>query len=234
MATLVKLTPVLAVPILVFHRRWQWLSAYLGWLIALAAFSIWQAGWPIHREFVSQVLPSLACGTPFCLNTSITAFVQQIFIGGVPSWKHPLIALPSHACSVSRAVSAGVYFVLLFRFFRKRADSDLVKDLLLMSVLTITISPLSWWHHYTLAIVPLLYLWCKMPQRGDKLLAAFVLLVGSNFVGFFELLTTNHAAQIVLSAIEPGMTLALVWHQLSRTQTNGSGIEAPVSGWVST
>jgi hypothetical protein len=50
-------------------------------------------------------------------------------------------------------------------------------------------------------------------------------LVGSNLVGFFELLTTNHAAQIVLSGIEPGMTLALVWHQLSRTQTTGSRIK---------
>jgi Glycosyltransferase family 87 len=217
-ATLIKLTPVLAVPVLVFHRRWRWLLAYGGSLLSLAGLSVWQAGWAIHRQFVHQVLPSLACGTPICLNTSITAVVQQIFIGGVPNWRQPLLTLPPHACNISRAVAGAVYVILLFRFFRKRADADLVKDLMLMAILTITISPLSWWHHYTLAIVPLLYLWCKMPERGNVLLATFVLVIGTNIVGFCQLLATNHLCQVILSGIVPAVTLALVWQQLSRKQ----------------
>jgi hypothetical protein len=218
MATLIKLTPVLAVPLLVFHRRWRWLLAYGGWLLSLAGFSVWQAGWPIHSQFVHQVLPSLACGTPFCLNSSITAVVQQIFLGGVPTWRQPVLTLPPYACNISRAVAGGVYVILSFRFLRTRDGGDLVKDLLLMAILTITISPLSWWHHYTLAIVPLLYLWCKMPEQGNRLLASFVLVIGTNIVGFCQLLATNHLCQIILSGIVPGMTLALVWQQLSRKQ----------------
>ena len=40
LAALIKLTPVLAVPILILHRRWKWLMAYAVWMISLLTLSI--------------------------------------------------------------------------------------------------------------------------------------------------------------------------------------------------
>jgi hypothetical protein len=219
MATMIKLTPVLAIPILIFHRRWLWLVAYAGWLVAILAFSVWQVGWFVQYQFFYKVLPSLSCGSPVCLNTSIPAFVQQLFLGYVPPWYEAVSAMPKYACGVSRAVAAGVYGLMLMRFWRRRKDGDLVRDLVLMSLLGISVSPISWWHHYTLAVLPLLYLWCHMSERGSVMLAALVLVTGTNIVGFAQLLTTTPIAQLTLSAIVPLLTIGFVYVHLERKST---------------
>ncbi len=43
-ATLIKLTPLTALPVLVFHRRWRWLGAYVAWMAGLVVFSSLAAG----------------------------------------------------------------------------------------------------------------------------------------------------------------------------------------------
>jgi hypothetical protein len=214
-ATLFKLTPVLAVPLFLFHRRWKWLAAYAAWMCSLSILSLYRAGWAMHRQFWTTVLPSISCGAPVCQNSSLVAYVQELFLRQVPNWGAPPLTIPAHACAVSRLVAFIVYSLFLARFYLRRRDGQLVRDLVIMVLLELVVSPISWWHHNTIALLPFLYLWCTMPRQGDRILLALFLVVGTNIVGYSLLLVENHAAQLILAAIVPSLTIMLVYFKLA-------------------
>ncbi len=226
-ATMMKLTPLIAVPLLIFHRRWKWLGAYTAWMALILIFSVWQAGWQVHQQFWREVLPILSCGSPVTHNSSIVAYVQQLFLGYVHAGLGPPLVLPHLACAVSKAVAVAVYALMLIRPFWRRRESDLIRDLVIVILLGLAISPITWWYHYTVALLPFIYLWCRMPDKGNRILLALVLAVGTNILGFTLLLTQNHLAQLILAAIVPGMTIALVYLCLGRRR------QPPHSGFIS-
>ena len=126
--------------------------------------------------------------------------------------------IPPHACSVSRVVGFSVYALFLGYFYRRRREGELVRDLVVVTLLELAVSPISWWHHYTIALLPFLYLWCKARDRGVRTLTILFLLVGTNIVGYSLLLTENHMAQLILAAVVPGLTLTLVYLSLGSMQ----------------
>lgn len=215
LATQIKLTPVLAVPLLIFHRRWKWLAAYTAWMCSLLLVSVYQAGWPMQRQFWLVALPSISCGSPVCQNSSLVAYVQAMFLRYVPNWGSPPLTIPPHACAVSRMVAFTVYTLFLVRFYLRRRDGELLRDLVIMVLLELVVSPISWWHHSTIALLPFLYLWNIMAKRRDCALLALFLVVGTNAVGYFLILTENHVAQLILAAIVPGLTITLVYLKLA-------------------
>lgn len=222
-ATLIKLTPALAVPVLIFHRRWKWLMAYAAWMLSLLIFSVWQAGWSMHQQFWHEVMPSISCGAPVCTNSSIVAYVQELFLGHVPVPQSPPLTIPPYACAVSRYVAFAVYCLMLIRFYLRRRDGLPTRDLVIMVLLGIVVSPISWWHHYTIGLLPFIYLWCKMPDKGNRMLLALFLAVGTNVVGIVRILAVNHAAQLILAAIVPGLTIALAYRSLAPEQEASTG-----------
>jgi hypothetical protein len=214
-ATLLKLTPVLAVPLLIFHRRWKWLAAYAAWMCSLLIISVYQAGWAMHRQFWRVVLPGISCGSPIAQNSSLVAYVQQLFLREVPNGPWAPVSIPPHACAVSRLVALTIYSLILVRFYLRRRDRELPRDLVIMILLELVVSPITWWHHNTIALLPFLYLLCTMPGKGDRTLLALFLVVGTNIVGYSLLLTENHIVQLMLAAIVPGLTLMLVYLTLA-------------------
>jgi hypothetical protein len=214
-ATLIKLTPVLVVPVLVFHRRWKWLGAYVAWMIGLLAFSVWQAGWAMHLEYWRVVMPSISCGAAVCQNSSIMAYVQELFLGHVALSMQAPQTIPPYACAVSRWVSLAVYGWILFRCYLRRRDGLVVRDLAVMALLGIVVSPISWWHHYTLGLLPFLYLWGKRPEKGNRLLLVLFLAVATNAIGIVRIAVMNHVWQLILAAILPALTIAVAYRSLS-------------------
>jgi alpha-1,2-mannosyltransferase len=220
-ATMIKLTPVLVVPVLVIHRRWRWLTAYVVWMVALFGFSLWQAGWGLYSEFLHKALPSMNCGAPVCQNTSVVALVQEMFLGRVPLSAHPSETIPAGACAVSRWVALGIYLLMLGRCFAKRRDGLVVRDIVMIAMLGIAVSPISWWHHSVLDLLPFIYLWGTAKSdrtltAGNWMLTALVLVVSTNVVGFVALGLGNHAVQLIFAAIVPGLTIAVAWMMLGR------------------
>lgn len=229
LATMIKITPIIAVPLLVFHRKWKWLAAYGCWMVCMLAFSIWQAGWAAHAQFLHSVMPSVSCGIPSSYNASIVVYIQELFLGYVPTAKLPL-ALPALACTVSKAVSFVIFVAMIIRFYFYRRQQNLIRDLILMILVSLVISPISWWHHYTIALLPFIYLWCTM-RRGsgtDPLLLTSVLVVGTNVAGFGVQLSGNHVLQLILAAIVPLLTLALAYFKVPQ-----DGLADTASGPVS-
>ena len=45
-----------------------------------------------------------------------------------------------------------------------------------------------------------------MPEKGDRTLLALFLVVGTNIVGYYFLLTEIDIAQLILAAIVPGLS----------------------------
>ena len=208
-ASLLKLTPVLAIPLFLIHRRWKWLGAYALWIGCLMIVSVNQAGWPMHRRFWRVVMPAISCGSPACQNSSLVAYVQQLYQREAPSVAP--VTIPPHACTVSRLVAFAVYSLLLARFYLRPRDGELVRNLVLMVFVELAVSPIAWWHDYTLALLPFLYLWRTISKKSDVALIALFLIVGTNIVGYSLLLTENHLAQLMLAAIVPCLTLTLVY-----------------------
>ena len=225
-ATMIKLTPIVAIPILVMHRKWRWLVAYGFWMVCLAIFSIWQAGWPAHDQFLHSALPSLSCGVACSCDVSIVAFVQESILGYAPMGLHT--ALPPQACLVSKAVSLVLLVLAMLQFYRyRRDDENLVLHLVLVMLLSLALSPITWMHHYVIGLLPFLYLWCRVRESGtDILLLATVLVVGTNITVFpLPLFVENHAIQLVLAGVVPCLTLALVYRRVSGKRLVEGGLE---------
>jgi hypothetical protein len=218
LATLIKLTPVLAVPILIIHRRWKWLIAYVAWIISLLIFSVWQAGWTAHQQFFREVLPSISFGAPAYTNSSIIAYVQELFLRYVPGPLSPPHTLPLYAGAVSRWVASLVYSLMLVRAYLRRRDGDLVRDLVIMALLGIVVSPVSWIHHYTIALLPFVYLWCKMPDKGSRTLLALFIAVATDIIGIVQFGVTNHLVQLIFATIIPGLMIAVAYRALAPRQ----------------
>jgi hypothetical protein len=85
-------------------------------------------------------------------------------------------------------------------------------------LLSLAISPITWEHHYVIALLPFLYLWSHGRKTSrDWLLLMTVLVVGTNVTGYGLLLSMHsHAMQLVLAGIVPCLTLALVYFEVSR------------------
>lgn len=222
LATMIKLTPVLVVPVLVIHRRWRWLAAYAVWCAALLGTSVGQAGWAAHAEFLHKALPSMSCGAPVCQNTSVVAFVQEIFLGRVPLSAHPSETIPAGACAVSRWVALGIYLLMLGRCWAKRRHGLVARDIVVIAMLGIAVSPISWWHHSVLDLLPFIYLWGTGVDRapGNRMLTVLVMVVSTNVVGFLALGLGNPAAELVFAAVVPGLTIGVAWMMLGR----GAGV----------
>jgi hypothetical protein len=111
-------------------------------------------------------------------------------------------------------VAFAVYSLLLARFYRRPGGGDLIRDLVLVVLVELAISPIAWWHDYTIALLPFLYLWCTIPKKAAGPLISLFAVVGTNIVGYSLLLTENHMAQLMLAAIVPCLTLTLVYRTL--------------------
>jgi Glycosyltransferase family 87 len=222
-ATMIKLTPTIAVPLLAMHRKWKWLAAYGCWMVGLLGFSVWQAGLGAHEQFWHTVVPSLSCGLDTYGNTSIMAFVQEVFLGRMPMDGIPS-ALPTGACLASKVTAFAVLTLLMLRFYRYRMEENLVLHLGLLLLVSLPISPIAWIHHYVIALLPFLYLWCREREPGtDHLLLATVLAVGTCVTAFpLPLIVHNHAAQLVIAAVVPCSMIALVYSRVSGERLEGS------------
>ena len=222
-ATMIKITPVVAVPLLAMHRKWKWLAAYGCWMVCLSGFSIWRMGLAPHEEFLRRVIPTLACGVPTYGNVSTVAFVQELFLGRMPMDGFPS-SLPSGACFVSKAASATLLALLMLQFYRHREESNLTLHLVLLLLLSLVTSPIAWTHHYVIALLPFLYLWCREGESNrDHLLLATVFAVGTSVTAFpLPLIVHNHATQLVVAAIVPCLTVALVYSRVSGERLEGN------------
>ena len=157
---LLKLTPALFLPYLALRRRWRALGYSMAALVLLMAVSIGAVGLEPHRVYFERMVPQLSGGTAFYPNQSLTGLVARI--SGEDLRLADLLDPAAAAARVARWLGLILMGVTLLLAVRRRAASpasphdpdedDRGFGLLLLAGLAA--SPISWEHHYVLALIP--------------------------------------------------------------------------------
>lgn len=209
-ATLIKMTPFLAVPLLVFYKRWRWLAWYAVWMVALIGLSAGVTGWKEYAEFWHSVLPTISRGSAVWGNASIACWIQQMFLGYSPIKVPPAQSFPALALEVSKLVSLALYGTFLAVCWKRRRSLTVEQAIVISVLMALAVSPISWWHHYTLALCPLVYLWCTMaPGMWRKCLVALGFLTGTNLIGIAGMGWLSGPVLPLLAAVIPFLTIGV-------------------------
>lgn len=219
-AALVKVTPLMVVPVMLLHRRWRWLGVYTVALAAMLSFSVWQAGWKSHREFATSILPAISCGAPDRDNMSLFASIEQISLGYMPDSLASTIMVSKTGCNLAKIIALGLALLLLVRVALHHSPENTGEHAVMMMLATLPLSPISWRHQYTLALLPLLYLWGRVQDRTDRMLVyGLFAAVSTNILGLLVALTDQHRFAILLGTIVPGIALVLAYRRLRPLKT---------------
>jgi alpha-1,2-mannosyltransferase len=159
--TVVKVAPAIAVPLFVMRRQWRWLGAYFTWVLALTGFSVWRLGWQPHMDWLTRVYPVISCGVKHFYNRSLPGLI----LWTAPGQKWGLPGALGWEVKALDIILAMAFFLWCWK--KSRGPQGLVHELALAPLLYLLISPVSWTHHFILALVPLVYLWMK--SQGARL-----------------------------------------------------------------
>jgi alpha-1,2-mannosyltransferase len=159
--TLIKLTPAVVVPIFLVKRHWRWLAGYATGLVIFTAISVGLLGWGNHLTYFRNVLPLLSCGAIKLENKSVNAFVLQLLLGNSFFEANSAVdaSLWHTACWIAKVANFGILLGVLLWNWQRRLS--LVDEVVVFALVSLLISPISWRHHYVLAVLPLVVLWSR-------------------------------------------------------------------------
>jgi alpha-1,2-mannosyltransferase len=219
LGTVLKVSPVVAVPFFALRRQWRWLAAYVAGAVAFTGTSIWLVGWQANLTWLTAIYPSISSGVGNVSNRSLAGFID-VLCGppySVPpsfptEWPVPFaLSLFEKACSL--AIGLG----FLFWCWRKRKDAKgLVDELILLPLVYVLAAPFSWPHHFVLAVLPLTYLWVKAREATTAELVALylgTLALGNElpiYIAAYSPWAGPHLI-IVATALWPAATCAIIW-----------------------
>jgi hypothetical protein len=156
LAVLIKIVPVVLLVYLALRRRWRALLWAAVAAVALMAVSVAVAGVEPHVRWVTELAPSLASGArtgsffePACHpeNQTFTSLVCRLLGAGSP-WARPVASL----------LGALVLIVASLVLWRRRRPAIDGREGALLAVTVLLVSTITWFHHMTLMLPPLLAL----------------------------------------------------------------------------
>lgn len=209
LATIVKLTPALAVGVFVLRRRWRWLAAYLLWMSVLMGIGVFRFGVENHRLYLSKV-SSLSCGVPGPYNYSLSGIVLNMYYRDILDYEHMPPHTPHGLCTLNKALGLAVYLAALFLLLRKNRIGDIGWDLTVLSLITLLVAPFTWRHYYVLEILPLMFIWFllregRFSHQGWVLAAVSfcTLIVGTRYLDYLQAHLTAGPVRVFLVALLP-------------------------------
>jgi hypothetical protein len=216
LATIMKLTPVLAVGVFVLRRRWRWLAAYALWISILMGAGVWHLGMENHRLYLSR-LSALASGVPGPYNYSLSGIVDNTYYGDVLSYDQIPAQTPGGLYAFNKALGLAVYVGVLGLLLKKNNDGDIVWDLAVLSLIVLLVAPYTWRHYYVLEVLPLLFVWffLKAGRFSHPSLVLWVaafctLIAGTRYPDYLQNHLTNGPARVFLVALLPLSALILM------------------------
>jgi hypothetical protein len=216
LATVVKLTPILAVGVFVLRRRWKWLAAYALWMAILMGIGVWHLGVENHRLYFSR-LSTLSCGVPGPYNYSLTGIVQNTYYGNILDYAHIPAQVPSGMCVFGKALGFAVYLGVLAFLLKKNRGGDIVWDMVVTSLIVLLIAPFTWRHYYVLEILPLMFAWFRLQagrfwRPGGVLFVAIIctLVAGTRYPDYLQTHLANGPVRVFLVGLLPLSALILM------------------------
>jgi hypothetical protein len=216
LATIAKLTPVLAVGVFLIRRRWKWLAAYTLWMAILMGIGVWRLGVENHRLYLSTLI-SLSCGVPGPYNYSLSGLVQNAYYGNLLNYDQIPAQTPAGLCAFNKLLGFAVYLAVLAFLLKKNRRGDLVWDLVVLSLITLLIAPFTWRHYYVLEILPLMFIWFlhkagrfAHPRWVSVVAIICTLVAGTRYPDYLQVHLTNGPIRVFLVGLLPLSALILM------------------------
>jgi hypothetical protein len=165
-ATMLKVTPLLVVPLFLIWKERRWLIWYGGTLLALAASMAGFNGLDSLRTSV-KVLTAMKGSVPVMQNKCFGALLGMLHYGRLVTMSdvQPLLnGRPEGLLSLAKPLSLAFYALCLWLVWRRRGgetSTSRAQALAIFALVIAAISPVSWRHGYTVALIPLTMLWVE-------------------------------------------------------------------------
>lgn len=216
LATVVKLTPVLAVGIFLVRRRWKWATAYALWMGLLIGIGIWQSGMENHRLYTAK-MRSLSCGVPGPYSYCLPGIVQNAYYGNIFDYDHVPAETPRALCVFNKVMSGAFWLGTLFLLWKRNPRQDITFDLVVISLVTLLVAPFTWRHYYVLEILALMFVWLAL-KRGEFTRPKWVLwsvsictlVVATRYPDYWQTHLSSGPLRVLLVALLPLSTLVLM------------------------
>jgi hypothetical protein len=241
LGTMIKVTPVLVVPLLLLRRQWKWLYAYTAWMVFLLGVSIWRFGWQSHVIYFSKVMPAMSCGFPLSTNVSLTTVLQSLHAGrALLSEKLAFQAeqnTPSWLCTLAKTIGLGIYIATLWVFTKERRSAGrLPVEMATLALVSVLVSPVAWRHSYLVTLLPVVLLWVETRREvfsGRKYLLLFLAttMIGTAIPEYVLVHLRRSVLDVAVIGIVPAAAVILL---LFSIQINARRSQLPSSQAVTT
>jgi hypothetical protein len=219
LGTALKISPVIAVPLLALRRQWRWLGAYVAGVVGFTGVSVWRLGWQTNLTWLAAIYPSISSGLGNIYNRSFAGLVDGLcgpayFASafGDSQW-----AIPPGLSLVQKACSLAICLGFIIWCWRKRRDAKgLIDELILLPLVYLLAAPFSWPHHFVFAVLPLAYLWAKAREATSSEIVALslsTLALGTELPMHVAAFSPWAGPKLIILAIAlwPAATGAIIW-----------------------
>jgi hypothetical protein len=194
LATSLKVTPILILPLFLIWKDRRWLVSYLAILLGLIAAMAAING-PQDLSVYAKVMSAMGGGLPAMQNKSLSALVTWAYYGKLFTLNSARLVMtnPPHVLSIlAKAISGAFYLLCLFLVWRNRRQLDQASKtgvIAVFGLVTACVSPVSWRHGYAVALIPLGIFWVKALRNSPRVLQAVLLALTTITIGslFFDL-----------------------------------------------
>jgi hypothetical protein len=218
LATSLKVTPALAVPLFLLWKDRRWLLTYFITLAALLAAMTAINGVP-NMVGCFHFIRAMSASLPWFKNKCISAMVGSLGLGlthrelGTPA--HPTV--PPLLQLTGRALAVLFYAACLALAWRQRhstRNADRVRLFAIFILVAALTSPQTWRYGYASALIPLSILWFSAIERAVTRTRIAVLTLATAVIGtvFLEWASTLHGPFLLVwscAAIWPAASVLL-------------------------
>jgi alpha-1,2-mannosyltransferase len=188
LAAAIKLTPAILIVYFLAVRRYRAAAAAVLAGLVLLGLSVAGAGWENHVIFVRDQLPVLSRGAATFANQSLTGFLARIGTGATMN-AFEFLDGPSWLNVAGRAGGTAILVLSLWLARRISATREGgARGFGLVVMASLLASPITWEHHYVLALVPLAVLLTQILDldgiggwAAPAFVAAYVLLAANAY-----------------------------------------------------
>jgi hypothetical protein len=222
LAVIIKLTPVVVVPLMVVRKQWKWLIAFCYWSVLLWGISIWQLGWQNHQEFLTRVMPAMSQGLPHFENRSLSTVLYVVSTGKFVSFEDarkgaytPSPIFPFSPITILAILTFGG--MLFFFWYVNKTDSQIYIEVFLLLLWSILFSPVALPYNYLLALMPIVFAWIHpSAQRASTfqlmLLSASTFMIYSILPNYAAYLTSSFIIQFAMFLVRPAGAILCMWY----------------------
>jgi len=215
--SLVKVTPGIVVPMMLIRRQWRWLISYCVAGALLVLVTLPRVGWNAYWTYATKVFPILSEGAEGYPLKSMGTVLRNLYLGQAIFSPTDPWQVPAIVRVLILLTNVGLLAVVLFYFSKSRDSSPrvLAQEFATLALVSLMVSPVSWRHHYVIAILPLLCTWMHSRESASPrrlaLLSAITLVLGTPYSDFVLVHMHPGRLQAILSSAFLVASGVLLW-----------------------